>query len=389
MNQEDISANNSILASLGKTRRQHILGILGDRTSSIDLRELATNLAAEEQEQTLLDVTPDEVDAIQAALIHVHLPKLEDAGLVDWNQSAETVTTTNHPAISDPKFQQMVDIDAPGWEAVVDNLASKRRRIILATLKDADAALTRDELAQRVATREHDAAVDDELDAADDLLADLHHIHLPKLEQADLIFYDTATGTTVYTGHAALDDEWLDFRPDETPRAIVPTAHHPDDIWTIEGRDNVIARGQSLFEQADEELFLMFTTTGLLEDGCVRRLQDAADRGVDIYLGSQTQEVRDLVREEVPEATIWEPQMDWLNLPPEHEKVGRLVMADRETIMLATLGEETGDGVHHKEKALTGSGTDDPLVMLMREMLGSRLDHLDAQSEDFLEQIPL
>lgn len=109
---------------------------------------------------------------------------------------------------------------------------------------------------------------------------------------------------------------------------------------------------------------------------------------MDIYLGSQTQEVRDLVREEVPEATIWEPQMDWLNLPSEYEKVGRLVMADREAIMLATFGEETG-GVHHTEKALTGSGTDGSLVMLIREMLGFRLDHLDAQSETSLNKSPL
>lgn len=384
-----LAADNEVLSGLAKSRRRHLLRVLHDRIAPIDLRELATNLAAAEQERDLVDVTSEDVDEIQVALVHIHLPTLEEARLVDWDQSAGTVTTTNHPALSDPKFQQMVDMDASGWEAVVANLASKRRRVILATLKDAECALSRRELARHVVSRERDGLADDEADVTDDLLANLHHVHLPKLDQADLVFYNADTGTAVYTGHPALDDEWLDFRPDETPRAIVPSACHPDDIWTIEGRDNVIARGQSLFEQAEEELFLMFTTTGLLEGGCIRRLQEAVDRGVDVYLGSQTQEVRDLVREEVPETTIWEPQMDWLNLPPEHEKVGRLVLADREALMLATLGEETGDGVHHEEKAVTGSGEDNPVVMLMREMLGSRLDHLDAQSDDFLEQIPL
>lgn len=195
----------------------------------MDLRELGANLAAAEQEQTRLDITSEEVDAIQADLVHAHLPKLEDVGLVDWDQSANTVTTTDHPALSDPKFQQMVDTNAPGWEAVLDNLASKRRRVILATLKDADTALTRDELVQRVVAREYDDTADQQ-ETIDEVLADLHHIHLPKLEQADLIFYDTDTETAMYIGHPALDDEWLDFRPNETPRAIVPTAHHPDDI---------------------------------------------------------------------------------------------------------------------------------------------------------------
>lgn len=132
----------------------------------------------------------------------------------------------------------------------------------------------------------------------------------------------------------------------------------------------------------------MVTTDGLLEDGCLRRLQDAIDRGVDVYLGSQTQAVRDLVRERVPGVVVWEPQMDWLNLPPEYEKVGRLVFADREAIMLGTLGGKTEEDIR-AETAITGAGKNNPLVVLMREMLGSRLDHLDTQSEYFLFQIPL
>lgn len=388
MKQTISSADNPVLACLGSPRRRHILRILIDRSSPIGLRELATNLAAEEQPQELVDVTRKEVNTIQADLIHVHLLKLEAAGLIDWDQSADTVTTTNHPALEDPKLQQMIATNADGWEAIAENLASKRRRIILAALKDADRSLARADLAKRVVTREHDS-VEDTRAAADALLTELHHIHLPKLEQADLISYDTDTATADYLGHPELDSEWLEFRPHETPRAILPAAQHPDDVWTIEGRDNVIARGQSLFEQADDELFLMFTEAGLLEEGCIRRMQEAVDRGVDIYLGSQTREIRDLVRQAALEVTIWEPQLDWLNLPPDHEKVGRLVMADREAIMLGTLGEEPGDGGYYEEKALTGTGENNPLVMLMREMLGSRLDHLDAQSEDFLDQLPL
>lgn len=80
--------------------------------------------------------------------------------------------------------------------------------------------------------------------------------------------------------------------------------------------------------------------------------------------------------------------MDWLNLPPEYEKVGRLVFADREAIMLATLGEEPGEG-GHSEAAITGAGENNPLVILLRELLGSRLDHLDTQSENFRSEVPL
>lgn len=133
---------------------------------------------------------------------------------------------------------------------------------------------------------------------------------------------------------------------------------------------------------------MMFTVDGLIEQACLRRIRAALDRGVDVYIGSQTPALRDLVREEAPEVTLWEPQLDWLNLPTAREKVGRLIMADREAIMLGTLGEETAEGVY-EETAITGTGENNALVMLMRELLGSRLDHLDEQSEDFLSEIPL
>lgn len=387
--QERPPTRHALLGSLSDSRRRSILRLLQDRASPMGEQELATNLVAEREDKPLVDVNRAEVKSLYIDLIYIHLPNLTDADLVEWDREAEIVTATDHPALSTPEIEQMIAVDAPGWDAVLGNLAHRRRRVILSVLEDREDAIGRNELAKEVVAHERSDGVDDRsADAIADLVAELHHVHLPKLEQADLLTYDTETGAVRYEGHPALVEEWLQFRPDGTSSAIVPTARNPDDIWTIEGRDNVIARGQSLFEQADDELFLMVTTDGLLEDGCIRRLQDAVERGVDIYLGSQTQRVRDIVRERVPEAVIWEPQMDWLNLPPEYEKVGRLVFADRKVVMLATIGEETDVGFH-EESAITGSGKNNPLVVLMREMLGSRLDHLDAQSEDFLSKIPL
>lgn len=386
--QQQLTRSNDVLRSLSDTRRRSILRLLHDRSSPVGTGELATNLVAEEQDKPLVEVTRDEVQTVRIDLVHTQLSRLEAADLIEWNRQEDTVSTANHPALSDPKLKRILDNEATEWDAIFDDLAHGRRRIILSALKDHGEAISCTDLAKEVVTRERDAENDHPTDVTEDVLAELHHVHLPKLRQTGLVTYETDGRTVSYEGHPQLEDEWLDARIDETPRAILPTAQHSEAIWSIEGRDNVIARGQSLFEQADDELFLMFTTDGLLEDGCIRRLQDAIDRGVDVYLGSQTQEVRDLARERVPGAVVWEPQMDWLNLPPEYEKVGRLVFADREAIMLATLGEKTEKGVH-AETAITGAGENNPLVVLIRDMLGSRLDHLDAQSEDFLTEIPL
>ncbi|RDI71782.1 hypothetical protein DWB78_08610 [Halopelagius longus] len=62
-------------------------------------------------------------------------------------------------------------------------------------------------------------------------------------------------------------------------------------------------------------------------------------------------------------------------------------MADREAILLGSIGESNGAPV---ETAITGE--DNSLVILMRDLLGNRLDRLDRldrQSADFLDHLPL
>lgn len=380
------AVRNQLFNAVAKDRRRRVLNLLMDRTSPVTEEELAIHLAADEGAKSLLDVTEQEVRLLRADLAHVQLPTLEDAGLLDRNTEAETVTTTDHPVLRDPAFERIVETEADRWSDVLANLAHRRRRVALSVLEGEGKPMARADLARSIAVREADEKTDPESVKA--LYASLHHVHLPKLQQAGLLSYDTDTGTVSFEGHSALDDELLDGGRLEEPLPVLPSSPEVESVWTIEGRKNVIARGQSLFEQAEDELFLMFTTTGLLEGGCLRRLQDAVDRGVDVYLGSQAPDVRDLVRNRVPGVVIWEPQLDWLNLPPDHERVGRLVFADRKAIRLATLGEEIDTDVH-TETALTGSGENNPLVMLLRELLGSRLDHLDAQSEDFRSEIPL
>lgn len=55
--------------------------------------------------------------------------------------------------------------------------------------------------------------------------------------------------------------------------------------------------------------------------------------------------------------------------------------------MLALLDEPGADGQYPEEKAMVGGGVDNPLVVLVRELLGPRLDHLDYQSADLRSQL--
>jgi len=145
-------------------------------------------------------------------------------------------------------------------------------------------------------------------------------------------------------------------------------------------RTDVVTYGQSLCERAEDELFLVFTTTGLLEEGCFVRIRDAVDRGVDVSLGSRDPRVRQLVRERVSGATVWEPGRDWPELPVDGDRLGRVVFADRQAVMVATLDERREDG-SYAETAVAGEGVNEALVQMVRRTLGSRMDRLQDRSD--------
>jgi hypothetical protein len=275
-----------------------------------------------------------------------------------------------------------------------DNLvrlvSDPRNGAVLTVLNDADRPLEVHELAERLVS--HDGVAfgsSRREDGLEGVRISLHHNQLPKLADAGLVEYDHDECVATYRDPAAADAEWLNAASTDELLARFRTASEVDEgaIGVIEGRENVIERGRQLADQADDELFLMYVSDDLLEDGCLDHSRDAVERGVDIYLGSQNSCVRDLTRKHLPEATLWEPQLDWMNVPSRYPKVGRFILADREHVMLAILDEPDPDGTY-PEVAVTASGTENPLVVLVRELLGPRLDHLDYQSEEFRSELP-
>lgn len=273
-------------------------------------------------------------------------------------------------------------------EHVIRLVADERNRTILTILDDAG-SLHVDELAERLVALESPVLDSSRYEAElERVRLSLHHNHLPKLAEAGVVEYDPE-GNVVARRDATGVGEWLDAEMVDELLARYRTATGIDEsaIGVIEGRENAIEYGRQLADVADEELFLIYVSDDLLEDGCLAHARDAIERGVDIYLGSGNPDVRDLTRRHLPEVTIWEPQLDWTNVPSRYPKVGRLVFADREHVMLAVLDEPDPDGTY-AETAVTASGRENPLVVLVRELLGPRLDHLDYQSEDFRSELP-
>ena len=258
-----------------------------------------------------------------------------------------------------------------------------RDRAVVTLLRDAARPLHVDELAERLVDREvtivDSSTYERELERT---RISLHHNYLPKLADDGVVEYDYDENVATYRDGAAVDAEWLDEGGFDELLARFRTGTGDENaVGVIEGRESVVEHGRRLADEADEELFCVYVSDDLLETECIRRAEDAIERDVDVYLGSQNPNVLDLTRERLPEVTLWERQLDWLNSPSRSPKVGRLVFADREKLMLGLL-DESASGDAPSETAIIGAGQGNPLVALVRELLGPRLDHLDYQSTD-------
>lgn len=277
----------------------------------------------------------------------------------------------------------------PLTEKQVQLLVESANRTVLNVLGDAGGSLHVDELADRLVS--DDVSVVDSSTYEDRLersLISLHHDRLPKLAEAGLIGYDSETNVATYrrAGEvegvregAAVDSLVDHLRSSRETRG--------DRVEVLTDREPIIQCGRQLADEAEEELFCMYVSPDLLEDSCIAHAERALERDVRMYLGSRNAAVRDLARTRLPDATVWEPQLDVLNTP-SYPRVGRLVLIDRRKVMFAVLDEPDDDGTHPEETALVGEGEDHPLVVLVRELLGPRIDHLDYQSDDFRSKLP-
>lgn len=71
------------LEAMASTRRQHVAGALADAGDEIESLDDLVDAVGERFD--------DDEDELRAALHHVHLPKLDEAGLVDYDPDGHAV----------------------------------------------------------------------------------------------------------------------------------------------------------------------------------------------------------------------------------------------------------------------------------------------------------
>jgi len=176
------------LESVSNGRRRRILSILRDADDPIDESTLARRLAVEDP---AADASEEGTRSVRVDLAHVHLPKLEDAGLVERDDGA--VTTGSHPILDEPEFDRILDGEGDRLDERLSCLAHERRRVVLTVLDGRSGPVPQQAVAHEVVCRER--GVDPSAEAVESALRSLHHVHLPKLADAGLVEFDREAGT--------------------------------------------------------------------------------------------------------------------------------------------------------------------------------------------------
>ena len=105
------------------------------------------------------------------------------------------------------------------------------------------------------------------------------------------------------------------------------------------------------------------TVAELLTDDLVEALRRASDRGVSIRLAGLSESVETEIREELPEAELFDSLWSFSETP-----AGRLLMSDRKRTLVSVQPPADNVRARWDETAIWGSGEANSLVLVLKTM---------------------
>lgn len=89
-----------VFAALGHPRRRYLLYTLAKEGDETELSELATKIAAWEQDKSPGEITDEERKRVQTALYHSHIPELTRLNALEFRKEEDAIVrTANTPQV--------------------------------------------------------------------------------------------------------------------------------------------------------------------------------------------------------------------------------------------------------------------------------------------------
>lgn len=112
-NMNDLSKD-ELFRILSSSRRRYIIYFLHEAEGEVSLGDLATRIAAKENDRPPEDVTDSERQRVYISLYQTHLPKLEESGIVEYDEDERLVSMT--PEMRQEGFFWMRSAEPTPWE---------------------------------------------------------------------------------------------------------------------------------------------------------------------------------------------------------------------------------------------------------------------------------
>ena len=117
----DTLTKDKIFHILQTQRRRHALRYLKEHDNPVEMRDLAEQVAAWENDTTVQALASDERQRVYIALYQSHLPKLDSEGIIEYNKSRGIVERGELADEFDPYLESSVDSDTSKTEIDVES----------------------------------------------------------------------------------------------------------------------------------------------------------------------------------------------------------------------------------------------------------------------------
>jgi sugar-specific transcriptional regulator TrmB len=142
------------------------------------------------------------------------------------------------------------------------------------------------------------------------------------------------------------------------------------EVWTVSAEQSLDARIVESILGADDEVVLVIGADRGWTPELENAVQTAADRGVEVVVVTVPSVSVDVDHLDVAEC--FESELSWLETPGDVGEICRLLLVDRETLLLTSLADRRDEDGEH---GIVAEGATNGAVVLCSRMLLDELPH--------------
>ena len=120
-NESENLTKDKIFHILQTQRRRHALRYLKEHDNPVEMRDLAEQVAAWENDTTVQALASDERQRVYIALYQSHLPKLDSEGIIEYNKSRGIVERDDLADEFDPYLEPSIESETSETEIDVES----------------------------------------------------------------------------------------------------------------------------------------------------------------------------------------------------------------------------------------------------------------------------